>query len=172
MGTATLITVAEYLHTTYRPDCDFVGGEVRERNAGEGPHADLQGYFYRLLWNNRLAWGVYPRVEQRVQVAPERYRIPDVCALRATDPRPAIVTIPPLLCIEVMSSGQNLRDMQERADDHYQMGVEHVWVIDPLRRLAYDCMARGFHRSEDGYLRIAGSPIEVELDEAFAELDA
>ncbi len=35
MGSMTLISLEEYLHTTYRPDCDFLEGVVEERNLGE-----------------------------------------------------------------------------------------------------------------------------------------
>ena len=31
--------VAEYLRTSYRPDCDFVDGSVEERNVGEFEHS-------------------------------------------------------------------------------------------------------------------------------------
>jgi hypothetical protein len=38
MATNVLIPVSEYLKTSYSPDCDYVDGEVQERNLGEsGP---------------------------------------------------------------------------------------------------------------------------------------
>ena len=42
MASATLIPVREYLNTSYRPDCDFLDGELKERNGGEQPHASIQ----------------------------------------------------------------------------------------------------------------------------------
>ena len=33
-----MISIDEYLHTSFRPDCDFVDGEVRERNVGMRRH--------------------------------------------------------------------------------------------------------------------------------------
>ena len=42
MTSRTLISVEEYLRTSYRPDCDFVDGEVLERNVGETDHSWLQ----------------------------------------------------------------------------------------------------------------------------------
>jgi hypothetical protein len=42
MASTTLISVSEYLKTTYRPDCDFVDGRIEERNVGEHDHAALQ----------------------------------------------------------------------------------------------------------------------------------
>ena len=48
MKTAALIPVEEYLRTTYDPDCDYVDGEVQERNLGELDHSDLQTEFVQL----------------------------------------------------------------------------------------------------------------------------
>ena len=43
MAAGKLIFVEEYLKTTYRPDCDYIDGEVLERNVGEFKHGRLQG---------------------------------------------------------------------------------------------------------------------------------
>lgn len=37
-----LVSVEEYLNTVYRPDCDYVDGELVDRNVGEKDHAKLQ----------------------------------------------------------------------------------------------------------------------------------
>ena len=42
MATGTLVTVEDYLNTSYSPDCDYVDGEVLERNSGEREHSELQ----------------------------------------------------------------------------------------------------------------------------------
>ena len=42
MPTGTLISVEEYLATSYRPDCDYVDGRIEERNLGELDHSSLQ----------------------------------------------------------------------------------------------------------------------------------
>jgi len=42
MATGTLVSVEEYLNTSYSPDCDYVDGEVLERNLGEREHSELQ----------------------------------------------------------------------------------------------------------------------------------
>ncbi len=53
MASRTLISVEEYLRTSYRPDCDYVDGEVLERNVGELDHSWLQtalsAYLFALL---------------------------------------------------------------------------------------------------------------------------
>lgn len=42
MATAVLISLVEYLRTSYRPDCDYLDGEVVERNFGEFDHSSAQ----------------------------------------------------------------------------------------------------------------------------------
>jgi hypothetical protein len=42
MAVGISIPVEEYLRTIYHPDCDYVDGEVVERNLGEQSHGRLQ----------------------------------------------------------------------------------------------------------------------------------
>jgi len=171
MSTTALIPVSEYLKTTYRPDCDYIDGEVRERNMGEQPHARLQGYLTALFFNKRVEWNIRPLPEQRLQVTPTRFRIPDVMVIRRDDPDDRIITFAPLLCIEVLSSDDRLGDVQERVDDYVRLGVRDIWVIDPWKRLAYEASSDGFRRATGDRLRVQGTPIEVGLAELFLELD-
>jgi Uma2 family endonuclease len=102
-ATDTLITVSEYLRTSYSPDCDYVDGEVQERNLGEPDHSDLQLRIVELLSTpaNKAHFRANPEI--RVQVGPTRYRVPDVCIRRVPALREQIIRTPPLLCIEVLS---------------------------------------------------------------------
>lgn len=172
VATGTLISVSEYLNTTYRPDCDFLEGQVLERNLGESPHAKLQNYFLFTFTLNRKAWGVRVLPEQRVQVKPLRYRIPDVCIARSSDPDDRIIRVAPLLCIEVLSSNDTMADMRQRAEDYRVMGVAHIWAADPWKLRAYLYGEDRFAEPDDGVLRIPETPIAVALTDLFAELDA
>ncbi len=42
MAAGSLVSIHEYLNTSYRPDRDYVDGMVLERNLGEYDHARLQ----------------------------------------------------------------------------------------------------------------------------------
>jgi hypothetical protein len=42
MATGVLVSEEEYPRTSYRPDCDYVDGEVVERNLGEYEHGSTQ----------------------------------------------------------------------------------------------------------------------------------
>lgn len=171
MATATLIPVSEYLETSYRPDRDYVDGEVRERNVGEQPHGNLQIILGGIFREHRLSWGVRPLGGTRVQITPERFRVPDVCVVRSNDPKDLVIRFAPLLCIEILSRGDSLTELQERVDDYTSLGVQHIWAIDPWKRRAWYCSTRGFEQPADGILLIAGTPIAITLAGVFAELD-
>ena len=171
MSSTTLISVQEYLATSYRPDCDFVDGELQERNLGELEHALLQTAIAAWFWNRQKEWNVLPIVEQRVQVAATRFRIPDVSVLPADQPREPIVTTPPLILIEVLSKDDTLRSMRERVDDYLNFGVKHVWIVDPATQRAYVCSRTGFQEPESGILTVPGTPIRLVLSELFKQVE-
>ncbi|QHN03489.1 Uma2 family endonuclease [Granulicella sp. WH15] len=171
MVRATLIPVSEYLNTTYRPDCDYIDGAIEERNVGERPHAFMQSILVAIFNGNRRAWNVVAATGLRVQTSVTRYRIPDVCVLRRSDQVEAIVLAAPLVCIEVLSPRDTMSSMQERVDDYTRMGVEHIWLIDPVSRHAYIATDTGFQRPSEGAFTVSGTPIRVLLDEVFGEFD-
>jgi Uma2 family endonuclease len=171
MSSATLVSMQEYLATGYRPDRDFVDGELQERNLGELEHSLLQGAIFAWFWARRKEWNILPLVEQRVQVASTRFRVPDVTVLRLDQAREPIITVPPLILIEVLSKDDTLRNMQERVDDYLNFGVQHVWILDPATRRAYICSPTAFQEPEHGALVVPNSPIRLVLSELFAEAE-
>jgi Uma2 family endonuclease len=114
-------------------------------------------------------WQVRVFPEQRVQTSAKCYRIPDICVTRKSSPFEAIMTVPPLLCIEILSRDDRMSDMQEKVDDYLQMGVEVVWVVDPRRRKAFQTDGRSLQPVEE--LTVHGTAIRVTVTEVFAELD-
>jgi len=142
---------------------------VRERNMGEGPHSALQKFFIVYFAAREVELGVRVWPEHRVQVAPTRYRVPDVCLTRWTEPMERILRTPPLLCIEILSPEDRMGAMQEKIDDYRAMGVGVVWVVDPWRRLAYQTDGRSLQQVDE--LRVRGTAIHVRTSQAFAGLN-
>lgn len=167
----TVVPLSEYLETTYRPDRDWIDGEVRERNMGEQPHAAVQGFLTYLFRSNAERWGVRAFPEQRVQTSQEHYRIADLCVVRRGIGEEPIVRTPPLLCVEILSRDDSMSDMRERADDYLLMGVGAVWIIDPRRRRAYFSTSEGLTMPAGEVLVVEGTKIEVPVSAIFAELD-
>ena len=168
MATTTLIGLAEYVATDYRPDCEYVDGEVRERNVGKWEHARVQWLLAVWFGQHEAAWNVIGSTEQRVQVSETRVRVPDVVVLRP-GPQPEILREPPLLIVEILSPGDSYWDLQERSRDYQAMGVETVWIIDPKTRSGRVCSGDTWAAAER--LEVAGTPMFVELGALFARLD-
>ena len=169
--TVPLISVQEYLSTTFRPDCDYVDGVVEERNLGEYEHGKIQGMLARILGNRKVEWSIDVVVECRMQVTSSRFRVPDVLALRRGQKVNRIVQEAPLLCIEVLSPEDTWRRLKERLDDYLAFGVRHIWVFDPDDREVYTYDAGGYHRMTGPELTVEGTPIRVSVAEAFSVLD-
>jgi len=163
MATDVLVSVEEYLRTSYRPDCDYLDGEVVERNLGELEHSSAQREILLFLAMH------YPHLrrrllpEQRVQVRWDRYRIPDICVVASEIPRQKIITTPPDLCIEILSPEDTLTRTMDRIRDYFNMGVPTCWIIDPVSREAWVATPGHLDEVLDGILRASG--IEMPLAE-------
>ena len=171
MATSIAVSLSEYLQTTYRPDRDWIEGELKERNMGEQPHAAVQGFLSYLFRLHAHAWHVRALPEQRVQTSPEHYRVADLCVVQRGVGQESIVRTPPLLCIEILSRDDRMSEIQERVDDYLLMGVATVWVIDPRRRKAFLSTIEGSVQMVRDVLRVDGTEITVPVAEIFAELD-
>jgi Uma2 family endonuclease len=167
MAAATQISVNEYLKTTYRPDRDYVDGEVVERNLGEYDHSRPQMRLILFFGTREKEWHIRVVPEQRVQLNPHRFRIPDVCVVLAEYPVEAIFRHPPFICIEILSKDDTFKSVTERLDDYIAMGVPNVWVIEPHTRRGYIYNPAGFIEAKDGMLRAANSEIAAPLADIF-----
>jgi Uma2 family endonuclease len=167
MATTVHIPLEEYLATTYRPDCEYVNGEVRERNVGKWEHARVQWLLALWFGMHEKEWGIVGSTEQRVQVASDRVRVPDLVVLKA-GPQPDVLTEPPLLVIEILSPEDSYSDTQERAQDYRKMGVETVWIVDPKTRTGRMC--RGKEWIEASRLEVKRTPLFVDLPEIFRQV--
>ena len=165
MSTATAVSLSEYLNTSYRPDCDYLDGELLERNVGEWDHSRLQLLLSRFLSNREKQWGIIVVVEQRVQVKARRFRIPDITVIAGGPPAGPIITEPPFLCVEILSPSDRLAEMQDRIDDYLSFGVRYVWVVNPQTRHAYIHTSAGIQEVRDGVLTTQNPDIRVVLSE-------
>jgi Uma2 family endonuclease len=163
----TLISVEQYLATSYRPDCDYVDGRIEERNLGEFDHSSVQTAIAVYFGSRRKELGITVVVEQRVQVSPSRFRIPDVCVVLGKTTE-QIFRTPPFLCIEVLSPEDRMKRVEERVQDYLRMGVRYVWLLDPSLRIAYEATeATGLREVKDSALRTENPVLELPLAEIF-----
>jgi len=167
----SLISVEEYLSTEYEPDCEYNEGVLEERNLGEFEHSFLQTILATLFTNRIAEWGVFALTEQRVQMRPRRYVVPDLTVLRMGTTREPILTRPPLITIEIMSPKDTLKRTGQKVVEYLEFGVENVCVIDPKLRVAYRGTRSGLEQVPSGELTIVGTPILVRSSDLFEKLD-
>ena len=165
----TQVSLEEYLRTDYEPDCDYVDGELEERNVGEKEHSIVQAFFIKWLAKFEEQWRLEACPEIRLRVSPTRVRIADIAILPLNAPFEAVPSRPPVAIIEVLSPEDRVSRYQQRLDDYRAMGVANVWVIDPMRRKAYDCSQGGWQPVDK--LLIVNPPVEIPLDPLWKKLD-
>ena len=146
----TLISVAEYLRSSYDPDRDYVDGVLEERHLGGHDHARLQTVLGAFFFRREREWNIHTLVEQRVQVGATRFRVPDVAVLERMRPVEQILTHllthPPLIVMEVLSPEDTWARMGERIADYLDFGIANVWVLDPITRRAWLATVKGYER--------------------------
>jgi len=165
METGALVSIGEYLSTDYSPDCDYVDGVIEERNLGEFDHAHLQTAVAAFFWTRQKQLGICVVVEQRVQVSPTRFRVPDVCVVLGGRPKEQIFRTPPFICIEILSPDDRLSRVQVKLNDYLHFGVPYVFLLDPETRKAYRWTTAGMLQASE--LRTENPEIVVPLAELF-----
>src|SRR5712692_9663889 len=165
------VSLQEYLDTTYRPDCDYVDGEVVERNTGLRDHSEVQGELLFFFRERRDMWGTHAYVALRLWVAPRRIRVPDICVFVGRDPTEQVPSEPPFICIELLSKDDTLESTQDRIDDYLKFGVPYIWLVNPLNRRAWVYTPDGSREVKDGTLRTENPEIVIPLADVFAGLD-
>lgn len=164
-----LLTIEEYLRTSYRPDLEYIDGELLERNVGQWEHSRIQYLISGIFLQREAEWGVFGATEQRTRVADTKVRIPDVVIVPAT-PQPAVTVQPPLLIVEILSPDDTYADTQRRATEYTEMGVRAIWIIDPETRTGRQCVGDAWTAA--AILKVPETPIELDLTDLFRRLDA
>jgi Uma2 family endonuclease len=167
MATATHLPLEQYLATSFHPDCDYIDGEIEERNLGEREHARLQTAITVWLHSRVKAWNLEVLLEQRVRVSAQRVRIPDICLVSLDAPYEKVIATPPFAVIEILSPEDRVARYNERLEDYRRMGVAHIWVADPEERRGFDWSAGWQERSR---FEVSNSPVYLDLAEVFATL--
>ena len=154
--------IEEYLTTTYEPDCDFVDGELVDRNAGLFPHSNLLTELIFYLHRFKPELRTFPIV--RLRVSATRIRVADVAVIHLGS------TIP-LVCVEVLSGDESAVALGPKIDDYLNFGVRYVWVVDPETQRVWSYTTEGSTEIKDGILRTENPNMTVDLAEIFAELE-
>jgi Uma2 family endonuclease len=170
MATATHIPLEVYLRSSYEPDAEYVDGDIEERYVGEYDHNAVQKAVLIWFYLHEKEWHIRAIQEQRTRVAPSRVRLPDVSVFSRDLPIEQVFTRPQLIAVEVLSPEDRHSKIDEKIQDYIKFGVQNVWVIDPKRRIRWDCSTGNWVRTDRFTAKQA--TICLSLNELFASIES
>lgn len=151
---------------------DFVDGRTENRNVGEFSHSCVLGQAMFLLGQQEKDHGTKVLPTCRLRVSDQRIRVPDVMVLEAGHPRERIITMPPAICIEVISPDDTWHRLRNLFTDFWTMGVRNIWAFEPEDRLAFRFYTDGLHPVRDAELVTLNSRIRLNVASVFRRLDS
>ena len=123
--------------------------------------------------------GVVLGADGMLKIMPEMVRIPDACFIAKAklpgnfSPQIPISSLAPDLAVEVLSAGNTKREMDEKLDDYFKVGVREVWYVEPRLKKVWVYEARTTVRelAETDALesRVALPGFSMSLKELFAD---
>ena len=132
MSSTTLVPVEEYLRYSEKPNCEYKDGVIYPKAMPTKFHSIIQRALLRFF----EALGVEAFPELTVQISPTKYLVPDV--VMATDFPGPYPTDPVQLCCEILSPEDRLGTMIGKCEEYHAWGVPFCWVIDPVKRTAWE----------------------------------
>jgi Uma2 family endonuclease len=164
MGITALMPVEEYLRLTGKPTSEYREGALYPKPMPTKFHGILEFVLVTLL--RKL--GLDAVAEVTVRLSPAKFLVPDVIAAQVIQsPYP---TEPVLLCCEILSPEDRLGTLLAKCEEYHAWGVPFCWVIDPVKRTAWEYHATTEPERATGMIR-AGD-YSVSLKELFSALDA
>ena len=140
-----LVTVEEYLNSSYHPEMEFVDGMLVERSVQTIAHSLLCMLLIEhfALFRRQLGFKALP--EARTQIIElARYRVPDIVLCPEPLDEGRVVVTVPWAVIEIESPDDKAGMQRRRFRDYLAVGVRHMILLDPEDLIA--------HRFENGSL--------------------
>jgi Uma2 family endonuclease len=134
---APLVSVDEYLNTSYHPDVEYVDGVLVEKGMPTVAHNLLEQVL--LFWFAPFAQQFRFKAMHEIRtviIERSRYRLPDVLII----PKPLrnrICDVVPWVVIEIVSPDDTIKKTRARFLDYSNLGVKHVLQLDPEEYVAH-----------------------------------
>jgi Uma2 family endonuclease len=172
-----MVSLDEYLNSAYEPDRDFVDGVLLERHVGTQLHGLLQTILavffspYRRSHHVR----VFTATRLLVDVATDRYRIPDLVVLAVPYTKGKVVVDVPAIVVEIKSPDDTFDNIVDRCFDYENLTVGNIAVMDPDNKRAWLFKEGNLQLLTGASIRLnlvrTGTAIDSPFRQLFAELD-
>jgi Uma2 family endonuclease len=169
MSVGTLLSVEEYLNTSYSPDMEYRDGVLVERNVGDEAHSLLQLALGAYLFRRRTQWKIKAYSELRTKVREKWYPIPDLSIYPSPGFPGRYPEVAPLLWIEILSVDDRVPDVWKKITELLQNGVPYVWLIEPETLESELWTPSGVQKLADKTLRLPNSAIVIPLLEVMED---
>ena len=133
MPTQTILTVDQYLQTTFEPDAEYVDGRIVERSMPEYPHSAVQVRLVQMFTPLSQDHNLHLATELRMRLARSRVRIPDFAVFREK-PTELVPSVPPFVIVEIVSREDRHTEIVEKFEEYRAWGVQHIGLAYPWRR--------------------------------------
>ena len=165
MNSRSAVSVEEYLNTNCEDaDCEYLGGEIVERNTRELPHALLQSRLLLLLSELGSSACLQVVLKIRLQINRTRYRVADIAVRRSVSIGTRIPRVSPFLVVEILSPEDRRVRMQPKIQEYLGMGIDHVWLIDPYDRKALSYLKQDPVGKLADVLKTVNPHLEISLE--------
>jgi Uma2 family endonuclease len=171
---ATVVSLDEYLNTSYEPDMEYVDGVLVGRNVGTFLHSLLQSIVIVYLGRFEETLPITVLPECRLLMSNTgRHRIPDITVLERPHGRARVVTDVPAAVIEIKSPGDTLDEVLNKCLEYSAFGIPNVIVLDPGYKRQYMFAENALRIEFDEQLILprTNSILPFPATEFFAKLD-
>lgn len=161
MGATQAVSIEQYLAMSFEHDMELVDGQLKERPMPTKLHGFVQlllGYWFG---SHMDKWGIHMMSETWTRVNPGDVRLPDVAVCLGELTPGKTLDEPSLVAIEILSPDDSFADLRDRAGDLAGMGVQNIWLLDPVKRAAWAWEAGAWMPAAD--LKAPNSPVYLDL---------
>ena len=102
----------------------------------------------------------------RIPITPQRYPVSDLAVWLSDDIGDRLPAVPPFLAIEILSPEDRMVRMQAKVQEYLSIGVQWIWVIDPVEKQAICHSQRNPAGVVTDVLRTEDPGIEIPLEAA------
>jgi Uma2 family endonuclease len=166
MSAATLISVEEYLSTSYDPDMEYVDGVLVEINVGDLPHSAVQRNLILAFDKKHPQTKTYPEVRSRTRET--RFRLPDV-AVELGKREGRYLAEAPFIAIEILSEDDRMTRVIEKLKEYAEWGVPNIWVFDPRTWQMFVFKNNALLEIEGDLIATESPRLELTRDEIFRD---
>lgn len=132
MSVAARVPVDVYLRMTDKPNREYREGVLYPKAMPTKLHSLMQRALTLLL--EQRGCPAFPELTLRLSAS--KFLVPDVVV--ADDFPGPYPTEPVRLCCEILSPEDRLGTMLAKCEEYHAWGVPYCWVIDPVKRAAWE----------------------------------